>query len=365
MDSIKLFFLILFSLQIKSWAQTPIGLAEGLMGNSGLAISDSTAPSYYNPSLLGHKTKEAYSISASTFDRLASKDSGTESSSTSNNPGYLSSIILGNHLNHEFFLLSMSPSRIHVKSQSITADNTNQMEGDIDLSSYLMGYTMAFRDWPMAFSFFAIYGEQQKFTNNESFSTTTPLRSLVVTHQQNKDFNLGISISSHVNWDHYTLGFQYRSRTYRLYDRRSGQNTIYTHGSPTTGDFTKTELSFQPSSDFSHGETISIGHGFNLRSVEILTDTILAENNDLIYKYTPYQTFGLRVGASDGHQFLFGVRQQLGSNIKYFGQSTYYSGGYSWKTRGLRSSLGVYFYENIVDQDINKVGLSYSTEFAY
>lgn len=344
---------------------TPIGLYEGLMGNSGLAISDSMAASYYNPSLLMHKMKSAYSLSANTFEQFNSHSDNSDFSSTTMNPGYLSSTLVGDLLTHEFFILGLLPSRVHQNIQSTDGSGNSNTSGDISSSYYMFGYSMAARDLPLAFSFFANYFENQSSLSTEFTSASSPVRSVSMTSSQIKFLDFGISASSHVRWQTYTLGFQYRSRRFRLYKKADGTVTTFTHGSPTTSDYLKTQTSLSPASTDSTGESFSIGHGFKWARVEILTDTVFNELSDLSHSLVAFQSFGLRVGHEDGHQFLCGFNQQLGNKISYFGQATYYSVGYSWKTRELRSAFGAFYSQNNIDQLNSEYGLTYSSEFSY
>lgn len=359
----KVFIILLLFAEI-AWAQTPIGLYEGLMGNSGVAISESTAASFYNPSLLKDKTVDAYSLSANTFDRWTSRSSGTEISSTTVNPGYLSSIIQGDRLNHELYLINLLPSQVQVRTSTSNSSGTSRSEGNVNFIYLVGGYSMAWRSFPLALSYFGIYRENTGF-----FTTEADLlpggHAIISSRSQSKAFDLGMSISSHLRFSSYSIGYTYRSRSLRLYQQRNGSQVTSTFGLASPTDYQRIESSEPGSAQKAIGETFVIGHGFKTGSVEFLTDTTLAEQSTLNHTYTASQSFGFRVRSTNDHQFLCGLQQELGSKIKYLGQSTYYSAGYSWKTRGLRSAIGAYFYQNLMDQNVSKMGLTFASEFAY
>lgn len=360
-----LFFLILNLLCKLTLAQSPIGVYEGLMGNAGVAISDSMAPSYYNPSLLRDKNKGSYSLSANTFDQSDSHEKKSNATSTTITPGYLSSILTGESLNHEFFLANLTPSQVSIKSSSLSNGVRSSADSQMNLTQVMTGYTLAVKSFPLAFSFFGIYSQNDELTLSESKSASTNLiQSYSTSKYFLKDFSLGVSASSHLRFKRYSIGYQYRSRTFKIYEKKSGYIDTYTPDS-STNSLTKTSSSVSPSSNSTSGETLIIGHGFKLDSVEFLTDTFLEEENNLIHKYSAYQSFGFRVFSENEHQFLVGLKQQLGDQIKYLGQSTYISCGYSWKTRDARSAFGIYTYQNHVEQNISKYGITYSSEISY
>jgi hypothetical protein len=113
------------------------------------------------------------------------------------------------------------------------------------------------------------------------------------------------------------------------------------------------------------GNSFILGHGFKNGDHEFLTDSILYEDFDLTYRFKLVQTFGYRMTSESGHQFMCGVNHLINPEVKYFGQSAYYSAGYSWLTRSLRSAIGVYYYSSRLGQEISALGLTFGSEFSY
>ncbi len=364
-------FASLFSLTAQaqsSQATVPIGLYEGMMGNSGVAISDPTAASYYNPSLLRKKHYDAYGISGNTLGNYSSKSDASQYSSFSFNPSYLSTVIVGDNLVHELFILNLSPANLKFVSATTSSDSTVNSESNYDVNQFLAGYSMAFRNFPMALSYFGEYSQLKTFGFSDTTSLTGTSRSTSATRTDYRSLGLGVSVSGHNTFGNtagYTLGYHFRSRQFRIYNKNEGSIKTYTHGSPTASDYNVSEVESSNSSIETLGSLLTIGHGFKVGSHEFLTDSQFQENSQLGYKYSMTQTFGYRMNSSMGHQLLLGLNHRVGPEIKYFGQSAYYSVGYSWLTRALRSGVGAYIYSSRLDQEVFMAGLTFGSEFAY
>ncbi len=335
------------------------------MGNSGAAISDPTAASYYNPSLLGRKTKDAYSIGGNTLGSFINKIDQSEVSSFSLNPAYLSSILIGSALNHEFFAVNLTPNQLKLKSTVQTSASKNVLESDISLSHYLLGYSMAFKSIPFALSYFAEYSQNSLVGFSEFTSLTTGEKSTSYIKNELKSFSVGISASGHISFDTYTFGFNFRSRQWRLFKRNSGSVKTYSYGNPTPSDYIISETDTGAADASLLGSFIILGHGFKVGDHEFLFDSQFQEKSELNYSYKMFQSFGYRMNSVAGHQFLCGLNQELGPEIKYLGQSTYYSVGYSWQTRGLRSAFGLYYYNSELKETTRTAGLTFGSEFTY
>lgn len=334
------------------------------MGNSGVAIASSSAPSYYNPSLLNKKKQDSYSLSANSFGTLRSKSEGQETSSLSLNPSYLGNIIVGTNLVHELFFYSLAPSRYKVIANKADSNGTSVAELQTDLNQVVFGYSMAFKSIPFALSYYADFYQFKSFGFTEYTSSSGATQSTTRTKSEISTLGLGISVSGHFDSDSYTMGYHFKSRRLNMYSKAEGSGKTYVYGSPGPTDYTKSEFAFNDSGN-PIGHTVSIGHGFKAGDHEFLTDTNLYEQSDLNYRFKLVQTFGYKMNSDSGHQFLTGLSHQIGSGVKYFGQSTYYSAGYSWLTRAMRSALGVYYYSSRLDQDISALGLTFGSEFSY
>lgn len=344
----------------------PIGLYEGLMGNSGAAISDPTAGSYYNPSLINKKQKDSYSINGNTLNSLTAKSNETEVSSFTFNPAYLSTIMVGDFMVHEFFIANLSPSKLNISSESVTSDDIIKFQQSRDQNQFLFGYTMAFQDIPFALSYFSQYNQIDTSSSFEQTSLTSNLRSTSFQKINYKSVGFGISASGYTTVDGYTLGYQLKTRQMLLYKSNKGLTKSYIHGGTTPTDYTVTESETKLSADdLISGNQITIGHGFKIGDHEFLTDSQFVESGLLNNTYSFHQTFGYRMNSDFGHQILCGLSHQIGPEVKYFGQDIYYSVGYSWLKRAFRTAFGAYAYSNKVRDEIFAVGLTFGSEFNY
>lgn len=344
-----------------------MGLYEGMLGNSGAAISDTTAASFYNPSLLSKKKANSYSLSANSFGSVKSKNQDTEYSSLTLNPAYLSTVIVGSYLVHEIFFYSTTPSKLNYITKTTTAEFSNSTETQSDNNQINFGYSMAFQTIPFALSYFAEYLQFKSFSFAESNSNTSILKSTTASKSELTSFGLGVSASGHFTIDNYTFGANFKSRRLTIYKKRTGSGTIYSYGAAGATDYKKELLETDSANTMPtfFGNSIIIGHGFKIGDHEFLTDTNLDEESELNYRFRATQTFGYRMNSDFGHQFLCGISHLINSDIRYFGQSAYYSTGYSWLTRTQRSTIGLYYYSSRLEQEISAVGLTFGSEFNY
>ncbi|MBC7420848.1 MAG: hypothetical protein H7328_08970 [Bdellovibrio sp.] len=335
------------------------------MGNSGAALADPTAASYYNPSLLNKKIDNSYSLAGNTLGSFSSKSENKETTSFALNPSYLSSIIVGTSLVHEFFLANISPSKVKTVVTSTTASAKNRTEISRDQTQFLFGYSMAFRKVPFALSYFGQFNQISSVGFNEFTSLTSNARSTASTKSDLKSLGVGISISGHTTYENYSLGYQIRSRQLSVYKKSEGLVTTFLHGGTTSTDYSKTETENLNEQVEELGSSFIVGHGFKLGDHEFITDSQFQESSDLNYTYNLTQTFGYRMNSDGGHQILCGISHKIGNEIKYFGQSAYYSVGYSWLTRANRSVLGAYVYSSKLQQDNFAAGLTFGSEFMF
>lgn len=354
-------FGLFLSSQMAQAQSLPLGLYEGLMGNSGVALYDSKAASYYNPSLLKNRQDSAFSINGTTIGTVTSKSDDTRfSSQLGLAPSYLSSIIVGSALVHDFFVANLVSSQFVLNNQS----GTSIFEAQASLSRIHGGYTMAFRDFPFALQALFRYNEFKTFGFIES-SQAPNISTTAKVSSEYKSIKTAIGLSTHVAFEHYTFGVNYVSRGYGLYKKNQNTSKSFSHNAPNTGDYTIIENNDGQSSVVDESQRLSIGHGFRAGSHEFLTDSIFAENSDSLNKYNYFQTFGYRLNSDSGHQYLCGLSHRFGPDIKYFGQSIYASTGYSWTTRALRSAIGLYYSAERATSEASSAGFTFASEFAY
>ncbi|MEN0058767.1 MAG: hypothetical protein AAGB31_08025 [Bdellovibrio sp.] len=349
---------LLSTISITAFGQElPIGLREGLLGNSGVALTTSTAASYYNPSLLRDREDNSYSIGGSSFSSMKLESSGTHTSSTNISPSYVSSILVGDSLVHEFFYLTLASGTLWSESQNTSTSYTNAM--NIGISRF--GYSMAFRSIPFAMQFLGRYTDASLIGYGEGQSPNMTF------HQQAdvKDLAVALGLSGHARFKSYSLGFNFITRGLKIYKAEKGFTRIFVQGSPNPNDYIITEKSSAPLSISEERQSLKIGHSFANNGHEFVTDSFLVETPEAENTYNFYQSFGYMLTSQNGHQLMTGVRHALGPEIKYFGQDIYASVGYSWKTRGLRSSFGVFYNQKDLNTQYSVVGLNFASEFSY
>lgn len=354
----------MFSFQAQ--AQIALGLYEGLMGNSGAALSDPTAASYYNPSLLSKKKKDSYSLSGNTFGTYNSKSENTKTTSLSLNPGYISTILVGTSLVHEFFIANNTIAKANVSIDFSDPTLQAQSNLNIDSTRFLFGYSMAFRSIPFALSYFGQYNQTEINGFSQFTSLISNMRSTQIIKGDLKYLGLGVSASGHVSTNFgYTLGYQMRSRQLLVYKKDVTKNSSFIHGGASATDYTQIDNEYENQSSILNGSTFAIGHGFVNGDHEFVTDSQFTENTNLNYSFTMTQTFGYRMNTKGGYQVLAGFAHALGPEVKYLGQSAYYSVGMSWLKNSLRSVFGAYALSSRIDQDVFAAGLTFGSEFNY
>lgn len=346
-------------------AQTPIGLYEGLLGNSGAALTDASAPSFYNPSLLARKANDSYAISGNTFGSFSSKSDSQEASSVNVYPSYLSSIFVSESLVHEIFLINLAPSRIKNIVTSFTDTATAITESNREGNKILLGYSMAFRKLAFALSYFVQYSEIQEFGFAEYTETTTDLRKTSITKGSYTNLAAGLSVSGYTQFNTYTLGYNLKLHPAVLYTKNKAEIKNYIRGESAASDYRVAVEESQMASVDLVGTSMIIGHSFRSGEHEFITDTLLAEKNKHPNSYELSQSFGYRLNSGSGHQFLCGLNHGIGGDVRYFGQNLYLSTGYSWINKINRSTVGLYFYRSKIGAEVDAAGLTFGSEFSY
>lgn len=339
----------------------PLGLYEGLMGNTGVATTHSTAASYYNPSLLKQRTANAFSINGNTVGTSSSRSNGADlSSSLGLAPSFLSDLIVGDHLVHELFLATS------LQGQFSWQSSTPQTVYDADLSinRVVTGYSMAFKSIPFALQILGRYSEAKSFGVAESSDAVKNIYSVSKVKTDFKNLNVALGVSSHFTYDLYTFGVNLTTRGLALYNKSEGSTKSFIHG-PLPTDYVITESDSGRTSVSNEEGKLSIGHGFKIGNHEFLTDSLFIEYSGNLNSYDFIQSFGYRYGSADRHQVLCGIAHSFGSDVSYFGQSLNASVGYSWKTRQLRSAVGLYYSQTNANEDASSSGVMFGSEYEY
>lgn len=347
------------------FAQTPIGLYEGLLGNSGAALADASAPSFYNPSLLARKASDSYAISGNTFGSFSSKSDLQETTSVNVYPSYLSSIFISESLVHEIFMINLAPSRL---KNVVTINNNNTLtvnESNREGNRILLGYSMAFRNIPFALSYFAQYSEVQEFGFSEFTDFNSTHRSTSILKGSFTSFAAGISVSGHSRFDAYTLGYNLKLKPAVFYKKNKAEIKSYIRGETVASDYRVATADAEMNSVDLVGSAMIVGHAFRSGEHEFITDSQFIENSKQANSYDLSQSFGYRFNSDSGHQFLCGFNHGLGGDVRYLGQRFYVSTGYSWINKINRTTLGLYFYRSKVDEEVNAAGLTFGSEFSY
>lgn len=347
-------FVLLNLFVSKTLAQVfPTGMREGLMANSGTALSDTTAPSYYNPSLLSLKTDSKFSMSGSSFSNINSKSENINSSALAVTPNYLSTIIAGDVLNHEFFFANEKSGSFRTTSEN-TVSNQN-------MSANLFGYSMAFKNFPFAMQFLGSYSEYSKLGFYETHNTAANTHTTGKIEGDFKKISTRIGLSTHVHLDNYTFGVNAITRGLQLYKKQRTVSTYYNFNAGTYSENTQESDGINLTN---YGHRIMFGHSFRVGSHEFLTDTKFSENEDNLDSYNFHQSFGYRL-IGKKFEYYCGISKKIKTNSINFVDDTSIANGFSWVSNGLRSSLGLFYNKNYVGENTTTYGVTFASEFAY
>ncbi len=342
---------------------SPIGLFEGLMANSGAASRSSTAASFYNPSLLLQRFDNAFNMGGTSIGTLSSESKGTSlNSSLQISPAYLSSLLVGTDLVHEFFLANVLQGQFDFSS--IQSDL--QFKGKAQIQELISGYSLAFKSIPLALQVLGRYTEFKEYGVTEGTLSGVPGSYYVGRSEgEYKNLNLALGISTHLDFGGYSLGFNLNTRGLNIYSNKVSRIKTYTHGTPNPDDFTIKEKNQTNISASNIEGRLVIGHGFRIGVHEFLTDTIFYEESNNLDRYNLFQTFGYRYGLFESSQWLFGVSHELGPAVHYFGHNMKLTAGYSWLTRKLRSSVGLYFGKDETTASTQNYGVVVGSQYEY
>ncbi len=330
------------------------------MGNTGAALVDSKAASFYNPSLLHYRKKSSYSLSGTTLATTQSRSQEGKFSGALFAPSYLSSVVAGDSLNHEFFFINFLSLQARFNFSALgTQTLTN---GELNVNQNFGGYSMAFRSIPLALQFLIQFAEVSSFAFSETNDTASGIASTASTTASSRKAGFSIGLSTHASWDTYRLGFNFRTRSLQLYSHRQGRSRVFIR---TPTDYTIQELKAQATTSQYAGHTLIIGQGFHVGSHDFLMDTKLQENAEQLDEYILTQSFGYRLKITDDHQFFCGLNHRLSEKVGQVGREMFISTGYSWKTRALQSAMGLFYSSNGVEQKTQSYGVNFASEFSY
>jgi hypothetical protein len=350
------FFLFVLLCVSYAKAQIPVGLKESSLGNSGVAISDSSAPSYYNPALLSERHKSYFSLTGTTLTSFKSSKNTEEFRSTKFAPNYISSIQAFDSFIHEFSLAN----QLSVDSSVITPVTDGSKTTNIRSDQYSLAYAFAFRNFPFGFQVGLRVNENninlKQSTNDGNIATGVDFD----ISQRVADMFVGFG-GIHQLGTHYRFGYKYESPGLNFYKKsdRGGSYYIYnkTDNTFTTGQtqgsLTETNLNSQ---------VITIGHSFIVNDHEFLTDSRFLEQQGSKNSYDFYQTFGYKINFSNKMQYMCGFSQKFSDSPEAF-DSNYFSTGFSWQTSSLRSTLSGYYADG--KDDTQSAGITFGSEFTY
>lgn len=337
----------------------PTGLYEGMMGNSGVAISESMAPSAYNPSLLRHRQANSVSVGGNALGTYSSQSANTNTGAVALTPTYLSTITPGQSLVHEFFFQTFFSGALEVE---MTAPNT-VTNLNTNILRQRFGYSMAFKSIPLALQFLGRYSDSQATGFSEFIDTSSNIVTSSHLQSENKYLGTSLGISTHMVQGSYTLGVNFLTRSVKLFEEKNGLKRSFVNNNGTS---TIEEREGVFAQAFETGYQLSIGHGFKVGKHEFLTDSNLVETTALSHTYDFTQSFGYRLSGASGHQFLCGLNHMLGPDITYFGQALHTTAGYSWLTRALRSTFGLYYASRELSNQTTRIfGVTFGSEFQY
>lgn len=348
-------FLVLFLTTPVLWAQISVGLKESAMGNSGAAITDSSAAAFYNPALLSEKTESHFSLTGTTLASFQSK----EFRSNKLTPNYISSIQAFEAYVHEFSL----SNQLSVESQSAVPvlDGTQTMNLRID--QYILAYSMAFRNFPFGFQVGLRMNEQKYQINQTTENVNEAKGSNINISQTRADLFLGFG-GIHQLGSHYRFGYKYESAGLNVYKKIETDGTYYLYNK-IGNTFTTGKSSGSASDDQMNKQIVTLGHSFTWNAHEFLTDSRFVESAQGSNAYSFYQTFGYKVTYSNQMQYMCGVAHQFKSDLSDLQESNQFSTGFSWVTNTLRSSISAYYFTQNGDDGLQSAGITFGSEFKF
>lgn len=341
-------------------AQISVGLRESALGNSGVAITESTAPSFYNPALLADRKQSYFSLTGNTLTSYQSSSESGSFNSTKLAPNYLSSIHAFENFIHEFSLAN----QVSVDSKSVSNIQNGTNTVYIRADQYVLAYSMAFRNLPIGFQ----VGLRMNELNNQINQITEDAASAnglsLNMSRRNADLFLAFG-GIHQLGNNYRFGYKYESRGKNIYRKTEFDGFYYVYDKTNNLFFSGKPGNPNETTSLATGQSITIGHSFIWNDHEFLTDSRFTEDSTLNSTYSFSQSFGYKVNYTNKIQFMCGILHQFESEMSDLAESNYYSSGFSWVTNALRSSLSVYYSRVKNEADVQSAGITFGSEFSY
>jgi len=340
-------------------AQTAIGFNEGLLGNSGTAISNTTAASVFNPSLLLQKTKNSYSLGGNSFANFSSDSDNGKWSSAKLMPNYISSLQAFDSFVHEFFIATLYSIDAQISYREGDINNNFNIQGE----NYFAGYSFAFRGLPLGFQI-GLRSNETRSVGEQEYEDFNEVRTGFI-RGNNRYLNLVVGIGGSHQMGGYTLGYRFLSRGISIVKKQKATGIVHIYNK-NSNQYSRTEQEIDLDNlPTDRAQMIVVGHGFLTGENEFLTDTRLEEEDTLTHTYKWYQTFGYRYNPSGKYQFMCGIMHLIEKDVKYFGQAVYLSAGFSWLNNTNRSGLGAFYSQNKVKEVSQIYGVTFNSEFVY
>ncbi|MCM2352184.1 MAG: hypothetical protein NDI63_01115 [Pseudobdellovibrio sp.] len=346
-----IFFLLCFLVASTLNAQISVGLKESALGNSGAAITESSAPSFYNPALLSEKQKSYFSLTGTTLNSFKTSNGTDELSSTKFAPNYISSIHAFDSYIHEFSLVNQLSVDSRVSSPIQDGVKTTNLKTD----QYNLLYSFAFRDFPFGFQLGLRINEQ-----NIRMTETTNDGNIARGYDWDISQRVGHLFAGfggiHQLGQHYRFGYKYESPGLNIY-KKTDQVGSYYYYDKTNNIFQAGSSRGSVENNNFNTQSVTIGHSFATDDHEFLTDSRFTEDPDQHHTYSFFQTFGYKVNFANKMQYMCGFAHEFDP------KSNYFSTGFSWVTNALRSHISAYYAEG--EDNMQWAGFTFGSEFIY
>ena len=332
-------------------AQISVGLREAALGNSGVAITESSAPSHYNPALLSERQKSYFSVTGTTLTSFKSSTQDTEYTSTKFAPNYLSSIHAFESYVHEFSLVNQMSLDTRVTIPVANGSSTSHMRAD----QYNLAYSFAFRNFPFGFQL-GLRVNEQNYNSNYTTNDGNIATGVDLDIAQRVGHLFAGFGGIHQLGAHYRFGYKYESPGIKVYKKTDQDGSYYIYDK-TGNSFTTGKSQGSLENESFNTQAIIIGHSFTVGDHEFLTDSRFNEQTYEKNKYNFFQTFGYKLNFSNKMQFMCGASHEFDTNANYF------STGYSWTTNALRSTISGYYAKD--EGEMESAGFTFGSEFIY
>lgn len=349
-NAIKLF--LFCSLAVSTLhAQLGVGLRESALGNSGAAITESSAPSYYNPALLAERQKSYFSLTGTTLTSFKSSSENNDFNSTKFAPNYLSSIHAFETYVHEFSLANKLSADARSRKPVTNGSQTTHARTE----QYNLAYSFAFRNFPFGFQL-GLRIHEQNFNINYATNDGNIATGADWDIAQRVGHLFAAFGGIHQLGDHYRFGYKYESPGLKVYQKKDQDGSYYIYDKSNNTFTTGTSQGSLEGDNF-NAQSVTLGHSFFAGDHEFLTDSRFQENSNKKNTYIFSQTFGYKLNFSNKMQFMCGTAHDFESNANYF------STGYSWTTNALRSTISGYYAKD--EGETESAGFTFGSEFIY